>query len=240
MSARQPSDAEASDFTRFLISLDREIAHPVELSGTLLIFGYAIGVRWFPLPVRLQQSRFGRWAARLLTVVVSLVLVGGLIAVAAWGLQGDLWSSISRIATASGLLQPTWSRLFLGTFAVGLVVVVHELGHLIALVGFQRRAARFRIGFTFRLPAPRIDITEIWSLRKSQQILVILAGPAVSLAAGVIAAAVTFHLQASTRRELVALVSFAGTLDILNLLPAKGLDGGTLREIRRFRSTVAQ
>ncbi|MFO0596779.1 MAG: peptidase M50 [Myxococcaceae bacterium] len=119
------------------------------------------------------------------------------------------------------LVTATW------TFFLSLSMLVHELGHALALRVFGHKAEVQLVGLGGRPLPGQADGLEWW-----QELLMLLAGPGATLALAIAAGLVALIATPEPLRYFARGLFFGNlTWTVLNLLPVTGLDGGGLSTV---------
>jgi len=149
-----------------------------------------------------------------------------------------LFSIIALVALYISILH--WESLFnsLGTLfslnsipLILLVVIVgatiHELAHGIALKHYGGKVEEMGIMFLYFIPALFCNVSDSWTLKKRQRIIVALAGGYIQIFIWAVATLLWRLLAPDTLISHICLISimFDGLLSIFNLNPLIRLDG---------------
>ena len=192
----------------------RRAMHRRTLAGRLAWVNQTFVYRQIPLPgmaplfARLHRT-VGRTAGHPLTLLLAVALaVGGFVR----------WLDIDHPHPA----ELTTRQLFVvGLLTIG-SIVVHELGHGLAVHRTGREVTRAGAFIMYGTPGGFVDTSDMWLASRRQRIVVTLAGPATNLVLGGVAAI------AAARTGSVGWAAFATgqyLLVLANLTPLLKLDG---------------
>ena len=135
--------------------------------------------------------------------------------------------TFAGIVTWRGLAHPNvasldWRQLG-AVFGVAIgSLVVHELGHAMAVQHFGRRVSRAGLMVLYGTPGAFVDTSDMWLGTKRQRLLVTASGPVVNLLIG---AGFAFAASTSNNSTLAAVASSQFLLVVANATPMLKLDG---------------
>ena len=111
--------------------------------------------------------------------------------------------------------------------ALVLITVLHEFGHGVALSNFGGSPRRLGAMLFYLAPAFFCDVTDGWRLsRRSQRVVVALAGPAVHLLVAAVSVVLSrFVADPEWHAGLVLFALSCLSIGVLNLIPLVQLDG---------------
>lgn len=158
---------------------------------------------------------------------------------------------VARLAIAGGALIALMAGLRVGISVdalagpragggVGLLLALtvlasltHEAGHIAVLASFGRRSDAMGVNVVFAFFHFDSDVTDLWTLRRSARLFVVLAGPLLSLAVAGIYALLAVPAVGDCEWALTRAAVMTTVAGLANLLPVEGLDGRALFEAWR-------
>jgi Zn-dependent protease len=135
----------------------------------------------------------------------------------------------SGLLFAAGAASFIWLTDFWAGIAILIILVLHELGHVLAMRAFgDRTSAFYLVPFMGGVAIGQKEMESDWRL-----VLMVLAGPFAGLLTA-LAGIVLFHL--TDNGWFAAFAVMAAVINVLNLLPIPFLDGGQvlLALLRRY------